>query len=100
MMDALDDAGIGVMAANAGPQRGSLPAALGDKNGAGAREMRGRFTQGAAREQMFVAEGLLAIDQHNVPPAARQLPVLKPIIQQQGVAAELFNRIPTAFYPV
>ena len=42
---------------------------------------------------MFVAEGLLAVHQHNVAAAPGQLPILKTVVQQKRVAAEFLDRI-------
>ena len=62
----------------------------------GARQMRRRLAQGAAGEQMFVAKGLLAIDQHDVLPAAGQFPILEAVVQQQRVAAEFLDGVTAA----
>ena len=74
--------------------------ALGDENRVGAREVRRRFAQGAARQQMLVAERLLAVNQHHVVAAAAQMPVLKTVVEQQRVAAEFFNRVTPALHAV
>ncbi len=74
--------------------------ALGDENGVGAGEVRRRLAQRAAREQMLVAERLLAVNQHHVVPAAAQIPVLKAVVEQQRVAAEFFNRVTPALHAV
>jgi len=36
---------------------------------------------------VFVAERLLAVNQHNIMPASAQFPVLKRVVEQQRVAA-------------
>src|SRR6266545_8159727 len=69
-VDALDDAGIGIVPGDAAPKRGGVAVALGDENRVGARHVRRRFAQRAAWEQMFVAEGRLEIDEHDVAAAA------------------------------
>jgi len=50
-----------------------------------------RLAQRAARQHLLVAEWLLAVNQHNVLAAARQFPVLKSIVQQQGVATKVLD---------
>ena len=100
MVHALDDGGGGIEFGDALAQRGCVAVALGDENRMGAREVRRRFAQRAARQQMLVAERLLAVNQHHIVPAAAQIPVLKPVIEQQRVAAEFFNRVTPAFHPV
>ena len=62
--------------------------------------MRRRLPQRAARQHLFVAEGLLVVNQHNVHPPAAQFPVLKAVVEQQRVAAEFFNRVTAAFHAV
>ena len=47
--------------------------------------------------QMLVAKGLLAIHQHDVLPPAGQAPILKAVVQQQGVAAKMLNGVAAAF---
>ena len=49
---------------------------------------------------MFVPEGCLAIDQHNIAPTAGELPILKPIVEQQRIAPELLDRIPAGLNAV
>src|SRR6185503_2128288 len=56
MMNALDDPGSRVVARNAFPQPRGVAVALRDENRARARQMRRRFTQRPAREQLLVAE--------------------------------------------
>ena len=74
-----------------------LAVAFRDEDRAGPGQMRGRLAQGAAREQPLVAEGLLAVHQHDVLAAAAQFPVLKSIIKQERIAAKLFDRIAATF---
>src|SRR5580698_3825906 len=66
MMDALDDAGGGVILGDAEAELLDIVIAFGDEDGAGAGEMGRRFTERAARLKMFVAKRLLAVDQHDV----------------------------------
>ena len=65
-MHALDDPGVGIEFPQAFAQRAGLAVALGDEDGAGAGKVGRRFAQGAAGQQVFVAKGLLAVDQHHV----------------------------------
>ena len=89
-------AAVGIQLGNAPAQFGGVAVALGDENRAGARQVRRRLAQGAARQQMLVAERLLAVNQHDVVPPPAQIPVLKAVVQQQRVAAEFFNRVTPA----
>ena len=77
-----------------------LPSLLVMKIVLGAGEVRRRFAQGAARQQVLVAERLLAVNQHDVLPPAAQSPVLKTVVQQQRVAAEFLNRVTPALHAV
>ena len=49
-VNALDNAGLGVVFSDAGPQAVAVAVALGNENGVGPCKVRYRFTQGAARE--------------------------------------------------
>ena len=62
VMHAFDDARVGIVLGDALPEGGGVSVAFGDENGAGAREVRGRLAQRAAREHALIAEGLLAVD--------------------------------------
>ena len=62
--------------------------------------MRRWLTQRATGQQKLIAKGLLAINQHHIMPSSAQVPVLKTVVQQQGVAAKFFNRITPALHPV
>ena len=99
-MHAFDDGGVGIEFGNAPAEFGGLAVAFGDENRLGPRQVRRRLAQRAAREQMFVAERLLAVHQHHVVPAPAQVPVLKTVVEQQRVAAEFFNRVTSAFHAV
>ena len=96
VMDAFDDAGRGVELGDAPAQLGGVAVALGDEDRAGAGQVRRRLAQGAARQQPLVAERLLAVNQHDVLPPAAEFPVLKPVVEQQRVAAELLDRVTAA----
>ncbi len=73
-MHAFDDARGRVELGDAPAQLGGVAVALGDEDGAGAGQVGRRLAQGAAREQPFGAEGLLAVNQDNVLPPAAELP--------------------------
>src|SRR4029077_11384137 len=93
MMNALDDAGGGIEIGDAAAQFLRMAVALGDEDGAGAGQLRRRLAQGSVWLQVSLAERLLAVDQHNVLPAAAQLPILKAVVEQQRVAAKFLDRI-------
>ena len=100
LVDTLDDAGGGIVLRDAGTKAGGVAVALGDEDGARAREVRTRFAQGAARKKILVAERRLAIDEHDVAPPTGELPVLEAIVEQERVAAELLNRVAAALHAV
>ena len=95
-----DDGGLGIQPGNPLAEFGGLAVAFGDENRLGAREVRWRLAQGAARQQMFVAERLLAVNQHHVVPPPAQIPILETVVEQQGVATEFFDRITSALHAV
>ena len=99
-MHALDDARVRIELRQPPAEGRRVAVAFGDENGAGAGEVRGGLAQRAARQHMLVAERLLVINQHHVHAPAAQFPVLKPVVQQQRVAAEFFNRVTAAFHAV
>ena len=88
MMHTFDDGGVGIEFGNAPAEFGGVAVAFGDENGVGAREVRRRLAQSPARQQMLVAERLLAVNEHHVVATAAQIPVLKTVVEQQRVAAE------------
>ena len=96
-MDALDDSGRGVMLRDARSEARGIPVAFRDEDRAGAGEVRWRFSKRAAREKLFVAERLLAIDENDIPPSSGEFPILEPVVEEEGIAAELLDRVPTAF---
>ena len=100
MMNALDDAGVGIELGDAAAELVGVAVALGDEDGAGAGQVRGRLAQGAARQEPLVAERLLAVDEHDVLPPAAEFPVLEPVVEQQRVAAEFLDGVTAALDPV
>src|SRR5215213_8876941 len=46
---------------------------------------------------MFVAEGLLIIDEHDVAAAAKKFPILKAVVEQKDVAAEFLDGVTAGF---
>ena len=90
----------GIVPRDALAQSAGVAVALGDENGARARQVRRRFAQRAARQQMLIAERLLAIDQHDVAPPPAQFPILKSVVQQQRVAAKFLDRVTPALHAV
>ena len=62
--------------------------------------MLGRFAQRAARQEVFITKRFLGIHEHDVASATGEFPVLKSIVQQQGVAAKLLNGVPAGFHSV
>jgi len=97
VVNAFDEAGGGVERGDAAAEFFGVAVAFGNKDVAGAGEVRGRFAQSSAREEKFVAEGLLAVDEDDVLPAAAELPVLKAVIEEEGVATELFDSVTATF---
>ncbi len=93
-MRAFDDLGRAVVAADARDERGVVRAlALGDENVAGAAQVARRFAQGAARQEVFVAEGRLPVDQHEVEPVL-EMQILQPVVEDERVRAEMLDRVP------
>ena len=86
----------GIKLGDALPQVGGVAVALGDEDRAGAGQVGRRFAQGAARQQPPAAEGLLAVNQHDVLAATAQFPILETVVEQQGVAPELLNGVTAA----
>ena len=100
VMDALDDPRTRVQLGDPLAQRGGLAVALGQEDDAGPSQVRRRLPQGATRQQVLVAEGLLTIDEHHVGAASGEFPILEAVIEQQGVAAEVLHRIAPRLDPV
>ncbi len=96
MVDTFDDAGAGIVLGDAAAQFFGLPVAFGDKDGVGAGQVGRRFAQRAAREQTFGPERLLLVHEHDVLAASAQFPVLKAVVQQEGVAAEFLDGVTAA----
>ena len=80
-MHALDDPSARIEQGNAIAQRGGLAVALGQEDDAGSSKVGGRFSEGSARQQVLIAEGLLAVDQDHVGAAAGELPVLEAVVE-------------------
>lgn len=97
VVDAFDDTGGGVIAGDALSEFGGISVAFGDEDGAGAGQVFGGFAQGAAGEEVFVAEGLLSIDEDDVHAAAAEFPVLESVIEQECIAAEGFDGVAAGF---
>ena len=99
-MRAFDDLGRAVVAPDAFDQCrvvGTL--ALGDENMGGSPQIAGRFAQGAARQEIFVAERCLPVDQHEVEPVL-EMEVLQAVVEDERVRAELFDGVAPGFDPV
>lgn len=97
VMDAFDDTGVRVEADDLAAQFIGLSVAFGDKNHLGAGEVGGGFAESSAREEVLVAPRLLVIDQNDVGASPPELPILKAVVEQEGVAAELFDGKSPAF---
>ena len=61
--------------------------AFGQEDVTGAAEVAGRFAKRAAGEEEFVAEGGIAVDEHDVE-AAAEPEVLEAVVEQEGIASE------------
>ena len=93
---ALDDLGGAIVLADPVNQRGvAIRRAFGDENVAGPPQVLRRFAQRAAREQVFVAEGGLAVDEHDVEPVL-EMDELHAVIEQQRVAAHFVDGVKAA----
>ena len=62
--------------------------------------MGGRLAQRPPRQQAPRAERLLAVHEDDIQPPPAELPVLKTVIEEQRVAAELLDRVTTALHTV
>jgi hypothetical protein len=96
-MFALDDTGGGVLGGDPLAELGGIAVAFGDEDEMRATEVGGRFAEGAAREEVFVAERLLVIDEDDVAAAAGEFPVLVSVVEEEGVASEFFDGVAAAF---
>ena len=80
-MRALDDLGSAIVTANALDERIVwLARVFRDEDVTGPAQIPRRFAQGAARQQQFVAERRLSIDQNHVEPMF-EMQILQPIIE-------------------
>ena len=99
-MNALDDARLWVVLADAGAEGGGVAITFGDKNGVGAFEVLDGLAQGASGEELLVAEGELRVNENNIAPTAGKFPVLESVIQQQGVTAEFLDGVSAGLHSV
>ncbi len=91
------DLGRRVVAADQGDQRGvGRPGRLGDEDVRGPAEVGDGFAEDAPRQQAAVAEGIVAVDQHQVDLAAERQ-VLQAVVEQDRVDAEATQRETPAF---
>ncbi len=97
VVDALDDTGGGVVAGDALPEFGGIAVAFSDEDGTGAGEVFGGFAEGSAGEEVFVAEGLLSIDEDDIHAAAPEFPILESVIEEECIAAEGFDGVAAGF---
>jgi len=96
-MTAFDNVGCAIEASDAGEEfLIGIGGALGDDDVGGAAQIGRWLAEGAAREEVFVAEGGLTIYEHDVHAMAQAL-VLKSIIQEQNIAVELTQGEESAF---
>ena len=97
---ALDDFGSTVVAPNSLDQFViSVAVALGDENVACPSKVLRWFTQSAARQQVLVAKGCLAIDQDDIQ-AVLEVKILQTIIEQQSIYAELFEGVQPGLHSI
>lgn len=73
--------------------------AFGDEDMGGAPQVRGRFAQGAARQEVLVSERCLAVNQHDVMTPV-EFQVLQAVIQDQQIAAERAHGMASALHAV
>ena len=100
-VNTLDDTGLWVVVGNLRTQFLRVAIAFCDENYIGSGKVGRRLTERAAGEHFaVVTERLFTVDEHDVLAAATKFPVLKSVIEQQCVAGELFDRIPTGLHAV
>lgn len=88
-MAALDDRSRAIVCSDAPVEFGEVASiAFGDENMGGASQVCGGFAQGAAREQIFVAEGGLAVDQDKIKAPVKSQ-ILETIVKDEKVAPDL-----------
>src|SRR5450432_149270 len=76
-----------------------LAGAIGDEDVARAAKISGRLAQGAPREQKFIPERRLPVDQHDVQ-TMFQMQVLQAIIEQKCIGSHLANCVQPALHAV
>jgi len=97
LVGALDELGVLVVAAEFLAQFGEVAAiALGDEDDVGAAELLGRLAQEAAREEVAVGEGGLAVDEDDVD-ALLEAEELEAVVEEKGVAVVFANGVEAAF---
>ena len=85
LVRALDDFRGAIEASNAPDQLVvRIPGAFRDEDIAGPAEIARRLAQGSAREQVFVSERRLAIDQDDVEPVF-EVEILQAVVEQERV---------------
>src|SRR5256885_4942061 len=100
LMGALDDFSGAIITANPFDQLVvRLAGAFGNENVTGAPEITRRLSQRPAREEMFVPEWRLAIDEDDVEPVF-EVEILESVIEQKGVGLQFPNREQAALDPV
>src|SRR5580704_9222472 len=96
-MGTLDAFSLGVELTNFIAQLpGAEFAGFGDKNVIGAFEIGDRLAQRATREEIMVAERIVAVDQADIEPAFEG-EVLKTVVEKERVATILGEGVATAF---
>jgi hypothetical protein len=97
MVSALDDFGCLIeLPDGAAEPVGAVLAGFGDKDIAGAFEVGDRLAERATREQVVIAERVVAVDEADVQPAF-QGEVLEAVVEQERVAAEALDGVPAGF---
>src|SRR4051812_29347718 len=99
-MRALNDLGRAIVTANALDQLlVRLLGALGNKDIAGAAKIARRLAQRPAREEKFISERRLSVDQDNIEPMF-EVQILQAVIEQKGVGFHFTDGVETAFNPI
>lgn len=100
VVDALNDGSVVIVLGDALSQGFGLAVALSDKDDGGAVQMFVGFAEGSSGEQTLDAKGLLSVNEDDILAATIELPVLKAVIQEEGVAAEILHGKAAAFHAV
>ena len=85
---------------DAAREASGVAVAFGDEDGAGARQMEGGSRKVPRGSRCSLPNGCWQSIEHDVAPAAAQFPILKAVVEQQGVAAEFFDRVTAGFHAV